>query len=146
MKQDESLSFSREFQPEDLENMVAKTLELFETGNLQESNELAVYNVHNLLQNMAEYAKNVSAKISDREKLLMQQSAEVMSGLALKAREGETPQEYLKGVAELIDESVTGTNHARNSISLENGTLGEYRFSTDVKKQIEGMKEGGYLS
>ena len=65
-KPEESLSFSRTFQPEDLDVMVDRTLALFDTGDLQESNELAVYNMHNLLQNVAEYAKSVSRKLSGR--------------------------------------------------------------------------------
>ena len=146
LTKNENLSFGRTYTEQDLERMVDQTLQLFDNGDLQQSNEIAVYNVHNLLQNIAEYAKGMGNKLSEREKQLMQQSAGMMAQVADKTKSVQDPQTYLQSVAELIDESVVGTNHAKNSLNLEQGKFGEYQFQTDVQKQIGEMKEEqGYL-
>lgn len=137
-KQTEALSFGRTYQTEDLERMVDKTLDLFDSGDLQTSNEVAVYNVHNLLQNIADYAEKMGEKLGQREIQLMQESARAMADMSVRTQGVENPQEYLRSVAELVDESIVGTNHAKNSMNLQKGNFGDYRFGTDVQKQLQG--------
>ena len=137
----ESLSFARDYTDEDLDGMVDRTLELFDNGDLRQSNEAAVYNIHNLLEHMAEYAKRAGKKLSEREVRLMQESAGQMGKLISKAKAVEDPKEYLRSIADVIDESVAGTSHAKNSINLSEGKFGEYNFSAETTAKIEAMKK-----